>query len=85
MTMIVYLMVMLCQKVQKMIIFIVCSCVLMLATFLCAIGYWALNERGNDALNAYYIGYSFLLIAVGCVMAIDMSFGQFIKKYILKR
>ena len=83
-TMVIYLFVMLCHA-QKSVIFIFCSTVLILATFLCAIGYWALNQRGEDALNAYYIGYSFFLIAMGIILAIDMSFGQYIKKYILRR
>eukprot|EP01084_Bolivina_argentea_P112143 200027_1 len=81
-TMVIYLVVLL--LIKKTIIYVICSCVLILSTLLCSIGYWALNQRGKDSDNAYYIGMSFFVLFVSVMLSIDMSFGKYIKQLLNK-
>eukprot|EP01084_Bolivina_argentea_P274630 468150_1 len=70
---VIYLIIVL--QVQKSIMFLICSIVLIIATFVCAIGYWLMFQVGAEFDNAYYCAMAFFLLGTGVVLAVDMSFG----------
>ena len=67
------------------IMYFICSVLMIVSALLCGIGYWTLIISGQHAFNAYYVGFSFFIICIGLVFAMDMSLGSFFKKYVLKR
>lgn len=70
---------------RLIIMYIVCSGVVLLSCVLCAIGYWTLNIAGQHAYNAYYFGFSVTILVIGVIFAMDLSLGSYFKKYVLKR